>query len=141
MKFSQEDEERMRTVASSSSSRLEKIVLQGNDSIIFEVDKALAEALLLSKVPGNILAKVIEYCKHVVFVTELVNDDKETLFRVLVVGDYLNIHSLLSLACEDVSYMIKHKDPEYIHRIFNITPDFSLEEEEKMRKENPRASN
>ncbi|KAI5673379.1 hypothetical protein M9H77_13743 [Catharanthus roseus] len=107
--------------------------------------------------PGNnkITFEVIEYYKRVVteplagendvdlnaFVSELVNNDEETLFGLLLAADYFNINGLLSVTCEDVLDMIKHKDPEHIRRIFNITLDFSLEEEENMRKENPWAFN
>ncbi|KAI5650295.1 hypothetical protein M9H77_36300 [Catharanthus roseus] len=87
---------------------------------------ASRDPIFLPKVHGNTLAKVLEYCKHVVtqppsdendidlkaFVSGLVNDHEETLFRLL------------------------HKDLEYICRIFNITPDFFSEEEEKMQREN-----
>ncbi|KAI5652518.1 hypothetical protein M9H77_29705 [Catharanthus roseus] len=111
--------------------------------------------ILLSKVHGNILAKVLEYCKSVVtqppadenhvdlkaFVSVLVNDHEEAVFGLLVAVDYLDIKSLLSLVCEDVSDMIKRKDLEHIRRIFNITQDFSPEEEEQKRRENPWAFN
>ncbi|KAI5661885.1 hypothetical protein M9H77_21208 [Catharanthus roseus] len=115
-------------MASTSSSRSEKIVLQVSDGIIFEVDKAVANLasrglILLPKVPSNILAKVIEYCKRVItqqltsgnnidlkaFVSELVNDDEKTLFGLLVAADYLDINGLLSFTCEDVLDMIKCK--------------------------------
>ncbi|KAI5681968.1 hypothetical protein M9H77_03196 [Catharanthus roseus] len=91
--------------------------------------------ILLPKVPSNILAKVIEYCKRVVtqpsasendvnlkaFVFALVNDDEETLFGLLVATNYLNINGLFSLSCEDVLDMSEH-----IHRIFSIMLDFFL---------------
>ncbi|KAI5678639.1 hypothetical protein M9H77_09589 [Catharanthus roseus] len=84
--------------------------------------------ILLLKVSSNILAKNDIDIKA--FVSELVNDDEETLFGLLVAANYLDINGLLFLACEDVSDMD-----------FNITPDFSLEEEGKMRRENPWAFN
>ncbi|KAI5672884.1 hypothetical protein M9H77_13248 [Catharanthus roseus] len=58
----------------------EKIVLQGSNGVIFEeheavakqsimikymIEGSLARHILLPKVPGNILEKVIEYCKYV----------------------------------------------------------------------------
>ncbi|KAI5663152.1 hypothetical protein M9H77_22475 [Catharanthus roseus] len=142
-KFSAKDEERMR----------KKIVLQGSENITFEVDDAVAKQsvkikhmiedslasrglILLPKVPCYILAKVIEYCKHMAFVSTLVNDDVETLFELLVAADYLDINDLLSFACEDVLDMIKCKDPTHICRLFNITTKFFPEEEERMRTAN-----
>ncbi|KAI5649240.1 hypothetical protein M9H77_35245 [Catharanthus roseus] len=63
------------------------------------------DPVVISNVSGNILAKIILYCKHVVtqpptsdndielkvFVSKLVNDDEQTLFGLLVGADYLNI--------------------------------------------------
>ncbi|KAI5667095.1 hypothetical protein M9H77_16948 [Catharanthus roseus] len=81
---------------------------------------------------------IVEYCKCVVtqspssdndvelkaFVSELVNDDEQILFRLLVAVDYLAIKGLLSLACEEFLYFSKRKDPTHIRRLFNITLEF-----------------
>ncbi|KAI5680462.1 hypothetical protein M9H77_01689 [Catharanthus roseus] len=100
-------------MASSSLSRLEKIVLQDRDSITFEIDELVAKQsvtikhmiedilanrgpILLSKIPSNILVKVIDYCK-----------------------------CIFTQPPTDVLDMIKRKDPEHICKIFNITLDFS----------------
>ncbi|KAI5675961.1 hypothetical protein M9H77_06911 [Catharanthus roseus] len=91
---------------------------------------------LLPKVLGNILAKVLKYYKRVV-----TQPPTETLFGLFVTTDYLDIKGLLSLTCKDVFDMTKRKDPEHIRKIFNITPDFSPKEEEKIRRENPWAFN
>ncbi|KAI5667146.1 hypothetical protein M9H77_16999 [Catharanthus roseus] len=92
----------------------EKNVLQGSDGNTFEVDDTVAKQsitikhmiedslasrgpILLAKVLGNILVKVLEYCKCVVtqpstgdinvdlkaFVSGLVNDNEETLCWLL----------------------------------------------------------
>ncbi|KAI5676074.1 hypothetical protein M9H77_07024 [Catharanthus roseus] len=88
--------------------------------------------ILLTKVLGNILVKVLEYCKRVVtqppasennvdlkaFVSVLVNNYEETLFELLVAANNLDKKGLLSLACEDVLDMINCKDLEHIHKIF-----------------------
>ncbi|KAI5657583.1 hypothetical protein M9H77_26376 [Catharanthus roseus] len=114
-----------------------KIILQGGDGIIFEVDEAVAKQfvtikhmiedsltsrgpILLPKVPDNILTKFIEYCMW------LLNHPP----TVGCCG--LPQHKWpLPLACEDVLDMIKRKDPKHIHKIFNITSDVSPEEEER----------
>ncbi|KAI5664153.1 hypothetical protein M9H77_23476 [Catharanthus roseus] len=97
----------------------------------------------------------VEYYKHVVsqppssednvelkaFVSELVNEDEKTLFGLLVAADYLAIKGLLSLACEEVLYLIKSKYLAHISRLSNITPKFSPEEEERIRSANPWAFN
>ncbi|KAI5680915.1 hypothetical protein M9H77_02142 [Catharanthus roseus] len=111
--------------------------------------------VVIPNISSNILAKIIEYCKRVVtqppwgendvelktFVLELVNDDNQTLFGLLVATDYLDIKGFLSLGCENVLDMIKRKNSENIRRLFNITPEVSPEEEERMRSTNPWAFN
>lgn len=105
-------------MASSSLSRSKRIVLQDSEGFTLEVDKEVAKKsvtikhmtedslasrgpILLSKVPGNILAKVTEYYKRVVtqplagendvdlkiFVSALDNEDEKTMFRLLVAAD------------------------------------------------------
>ncbi|KAI5672072.1 hypothetical protein M9H77_12436 [Catharanthus roseus] len=102
--------------------------------------------VIIPNVSDDILAKIVNYYKRVVtqppfgennielkaFVLELVKDDEETQFGLLVTADYLDIKGLLSLACENILDMIKHKDPVHIHRIFNIRSEFTPEEEERM---------
>lgn len=51
-------------------------------------------------------------------------------------ADYLNIKSLLDLSCKSVAKMIAGKSPEEVREIFDITNDFTREEEEKVRREN-----
>ncbi|KAI5677241.1 hypothetical protein M9H77_08191 [Catharanthus roseus] len=58
--------------------------------------------ILLTKVPGNILAKVLEHYKRVVTQPPAGgNDHEKSMFRLLVVAD-LDIKVLLSLDCEDI---------------------------------------
>merc|ERR1712023_235015 len=101
------------------------------------------------------LAKVIEYCtSHVdakaaaadkgskgdddtkAWDTEFVKVDQGTLFELILAANYLNIKSLLDLTCLTVANMIKGKTPEEIRKTFDITNDFTPEEEEEVRKEN-----
>jgi hypothetical protein len=51
-------------------------------------------------------------------------------------ANYLDIKGLLDLTCQTVADMMKGKSVEEIRKIFNITNDFTPEEEEKVRKEN-----
>ncbi|KAI5672071.1 hypothetical protein M9H77_12435 [Catharanthus roseus] len=88
-------------MASSSSSRSEKIILQGSDDITFEVDEVVAKQsimikhtikdrlasrgpILLPKVLGNILVKVIEYYKGVV--TQPSSSENDIDLKVFVSG-------------------------------------------------------
>jgi S-phase kinase-associated protein 1 len=48
----------------------------------------------------------------------------------------MDIKPLLDLTCASVASMIKGKSPEDIRQTFNITNDFSPEEEAQVREEN-----
>ncbi|KAN0102616.1 Cullin repeat-like-containing domain protein [Hyaloscypha variabilis] len=62
--------------------------------------------------------------------------DQEMLFEIILAANYLDIIPLLSLAYKTVANMIKGKSPEEIRRTFNITNDFTPEEDEQIRREN-----
>ncbi|KAI5680463.1 hypothetical protein M9H77_01690 [Catharanthus roseus] len=82
---------------------------------------------------------IFDYCKRLVtqppsgdndveikaFILELVNDNKQTLFGLLVAMNYVALKGILSLARVQVLYDIKRKDPVHICWIFNITVTFS----------------
>lgn len=51
-------------------------------------------------------------------------------------ANYLDIKPLLDVGCKTVANMIKGKSPEEIRKTFNITNDFTPEEEEQIRREN-----
>ncbi|GMP39475.1 hypothetical protein CsSME_00010293 [Camellia sinensis var. sinensis] len=105
----------------------------------------------LPNVTGKILAMVIEYCKRHVdsstfddkiaedelknFDTEFVKVDHGTLFDLILAANYLNVKSLLDLTCQTVADKIKGKTPEELNKMFNITPVFTPEEEELVRRE------
>lgn len=72
--------------------------------------------------------------------TDLVKDDQEEnhelLVHVIMGANFLNIKDLLDLTCACIANMIRGKSPEEIRRLFNITNDFTPEEEERIREEN-----
>ncbi|KAL6183663.1 PREDICTED: SKP1-like protein 1A [Fragaria vesca subsp. vesca] len=146
---------------SSTSSEKKMITLQSADGEPFEIEEVVAlesqtikhmveddcaeNAIPLPNVKGAILAKVIEYCKkHVedagedlkAWDAEYVNVDQNVLFDLILAANYLNIKGLLDLTCQKVADMIKGKTPEEIRTLFNITNDFTPEEEEEVRREN-----
>jgi S-phase kinase-associated protein 1 len=53
------------------------------------------------------------------FVDEL---DQEVLFELVLAANYMDVKSLLDLACAKVASMIKGKTPEEIRTTFNLTP-------------------
>ncbi|EFY90756.1 SCF complex subunit Skp1 [Metarhizium acridum CQMa 102] len=62
--------------------------------------------------------------------------DQEMLFEIILAANYLDIKPLLDVGCKTVANMIKGKSPEEIRKTFNITNDFTPEEEEQIRREN-----
>ncbi|KAF5181057.1 Skp1-like protein [Thalictrum thalictroides] len=145
------------------------ITLKSSDNQEFEVEEVVAcesetiknmieddcykEGIPLPNVTGNILAKVIEYCKK--HVEEGVSDkdkkkwdeeftknmDQQRLFELILAANYLNIKKLMDVTCQAVADSIKDCSPEEIRTMFNITNDFTQEEEEQVRKENQWAFN
>lgn len=49
----------------------------------------------------------------------------------------MDIKPLLDLTCAKVASMIKGRTPDEIRKIFNISSDFTPEEEIKVRADNP----
>ncbi len=112
----------------------------------------------LPNVKAAVLKKVIEFCTHynsepmdeiekplkssnmsqVVqqWYADYVNVDQALLFELILAANYMDIKPLLDLTCATVASMIKGKTPEEIRRTFNITNDFSPEEEAQVREEN-----
>ncbi|KAI9864959.1 MAG: hypothetical protein M1824_004057 [Vezdaea acicularis] len=62
--------------------------------------------------------------------------DQEMLFEIILASNYLDIKALLDVGCKTVANMIKGKSPEEIRKTFNITNDFTPEEEDQIRREN-----
>ncbi len=112
----------------------------------------------LPNVKGAILKKVIAYMEYHVtkpakeiekplkssemtdvveaWDAHFVNVPQDILFELILAANYMDIKSLLDLTCAKVASMIKGKSPEQIRILFNITNDFSPEEEEAVREEN-----
>lgn len=62
--------------------------------------------------------------------------ESEKLFEVTNAANFLDIKPLLDLTCAKLGSMIKGRSPEEIRRQFNITNDFTPEEEAQVRQEN-----
>ena len=58
-------------------------------------------------------------------------------FRFVQAANYLHIKNVFDLTCQNVENILKGVTPEEIRKSFNIKNDFSLEEEEEIRHENP----
>ncbi|WAQ88480.1 hypothetical protein PtA15_9A607 [Puccinia triticina] len=112
----------------------------------------------LPNVSASVLKKVIEWCEHHKkdpepstedpddarkrateisdWDTKFINVDQEMLFEIILAANYLDIKPLLDVGCKSVANMIKGKQPDEIRKLFNITNDFTPEEEAQIKKEN-----
>ncbi|KAK2628533.1 hypothetical protein QTJ16_001636 [Diplocarpon rosae] len=121
-------------------------------------DAALNTDVPIPNVNEQVLKKVIEWCEHHKSDPAALADDdsdsrkkttdieewdqkfmqvdQEMLFEIILASNYLDIKPLLDVGCKTVANMIKGKSPEEIRKTFNITNDFTPEEEEQIRREN-----
>ena len=124
----------------------------------FTSDNLPEEPVLIMEVKEDILKKIIEWCEHHKNDPSTKDDDKsdirsktldisewdqnfmkvdqETLFGIIMGANFMEIKPLLDTGCKTVANMIKGKTPDEIRKTFNITNDFTREEEEQIRKEN-----
>ncbi|KAI1187221.1 E3 ubiquitin ligase complex SCF subunit scon-3 [Nemania serpens] len=118
----------------------------------------LDQVVPIPNVTESVLRKVIEWCEHHRNDPPSTNEDEsdnrkkttdieewdqkfmqvdqEMLFEIILASNYLDIKPLLDVGCKTVANMIKGKSPEEIRKTFNITNDFTPEEEEQIRREN-----
>jgi S-phase kinase-associated protein 1 len=122
-------------------------------------DTGSDEEIPLPNVKSGVLQKVIDYCKHHKdspaeeiqkplkshlllecgvsdWDHDFVSIEQEVLFELILAANYLDIKCLLDLTCAKVASMIKGKTPEEIRQQFNISNDFTPEEEAQVREEN-----
>ncbi|KAI0007793.1 E3 ubiquitin ligase SCF complex, Skp subunit [Xylariaceae sp. FL0662B] len=119
---------------------------------------AEGQTIPIPNVTESVLRKVIEWCEHHRHDPPATNEDEsdhrkkttdidewdqkfmqvdqEMLFEIILASNYLDIKALLDVGCKTVANMIKGKSPEEIRKTFNITNDFTPEEEEQIRREN-----
>jgi len=70
------------------------------------------------------------------FDAKFVDDiDQDTLFKLLLAANYMDVKSLLGLICAKVASMMKGKTADQIRKTFNIRGEFTPEEEEEIRKD------
>ncbi|ORY69765.1 Skp1 family, dimerization domain-containing protein [Pseudomassariella vexata] len=121
-------------------------------------EAALGQTIPIPNVTEPVLRKVVEWCEHhrndppstadeesdnrkktteiEEWDQKFMQVDQEMLFEIILASNYLDIKPLLDVGCKTVANMIKGKSPEEIRKTFNITNDFTPEEEEQIRREN-----
>jgi S-phase kinase-associated protein 1 len=112
----------------------------------------------LPNVSANVLSKVIEFCKHYQeeamtsiqtplksskledlvqqWYADFVKIEKNMLFDLVAAANFMDIKPLLDLTCLAVSILIKGKSAVELREMFNISSDFSPEEDAQIKKEN-----
>ena len=63
--------------------------------------------------------------------------DQTMLMELILAADFMRIAALLKMCCQVVASMLPGKTPDQLRKLFNIKNDFTAEEEEQMRRENP----
>ncbi|TYZ67967.1 hypothetical protein PybrP1_011875 [[Pythium] brassicae (nom. inval.)] len=127
-------------------------------TLISDEEDDEVQEIPLPNVKSTVLSKVIEFCSHhhnnpmreiekplkssdmhdVVsdWDANFVDIEQDILFELILAANYMDIKSLLDLACAKVASMIKGKTPQEIRETFNIVNDFTPEEESQIREEN-----
>jgi len=112
----------------------------------------------LPNVRDAVLTKVIEYCTHYKEETmtpiqtplksskiedlvqpwyaSFVKVEQVLLFELVTAANFMDIKPLLDLTCLAVAILIKGKKASELRTMFNISNDFSPEEEAQVREEN-----
>lgn len=120
-------------------------------------DSSETEEIPIEQVTGTILAKVIDYLKHIAEqpptkiekplkgeFNECVNDwecsfcdlENEQLFDVMMAANFMEVKPLLNLMCAKVASKIKGKNPDEAREAVGVVNDFEPEEYAKLYEEN-----
>jgi S-phase kinase-associated protein 1 len=161
--MSEADKQPKITLLSNDGARLDVDVKVAEKSVLIKnmIDDLGGEAVTDIPIPNvneQVLKKVIEWCEHhktdpaapidddsdsrkkttdiEEWDQKFMQVDQEMLFEIILASNYLDIKPLLDVGCKTVANMIKGKSPEEIRKTFNITNDFTPEEEEQIRREN-----
>lgn len=127
-------------------------------NMLDDLGEAAGTEVPIPNVNESVLKKVIEWCEHhkndppaaaeddsdnrkkttdiEEWDQKFMQVDQEMLFEIILASNYLDIKPLLDVGCKTVANMIKGKSPEEIRKTFNITNDFTPEEEDQIRREN-----
>ncbi|KAL3613942.1 hypothetical protein CASFOL_042016 [Castilleja foliolosa] len=141
-------------------------LIEVEDSIIIEaqtiknmIEDGYADNVIpIPKVKSEVLAKVIEYCRHHAaarpsdegdetvdkkavedeldkYDKKFVKIDQEMIFEIILAANYLNIKSLIDLMCDAVANKMVYLSMEEVRKMFGQVNDLSPEEEEAIRTE------
>jgi len=127
-------------------------------------DEEIDREIPLPNVKDSVLTKVIEYCTHHTTVeamtqiqtplksskiedlvqpwyADFVKIEQSILFELVTAANFMDIKPLLDLTCLAVSVAIKGKSASELRSIFNISDEFTPEEEAQVREESQWSAN
>lgn len=132
------------------SNMVSGLIEEDNSDTVIEVP--------IPNVSSKVLEKVIEFCTHYQkepmmavstplksskiedivqpWYVNFVTLDQAMLFELVTAANYMDIKPLLDLTCLAVAVYIKGKSAEELRSIFNLSDDFTPEEEAQLREEN-----
>lgn len=138
--------------------KLSKLV----ENTVEEDDGDIEIDIPLPNVRTDVLKKVIEYCTHYEEeamtpikvplksnkIDETVQEwyakfcdvERAMLFELVTAANFMDIKPLLDLTCYAVAVLIMGKSADEMRKIFNISADFSPDEEHQVHQENKWAS-
>ncbi|KAK4361487.1 hypothetical protein RND71_020439 [Anisodus tanguticus] len=152
----------MASSSSSSKTGLKKMLtLKSSDGDEFELEESIViqcqtikhmvedgfSLIPLQNVDTKTLTKIIEYMKKHAEKTEsnkeeIKNFNKEFVkgsfddqFELVSAANYLHINGLMDLLCQSIADRINNKSVRAVREIFNISNDYTPDEEEKVRDE------
>ena len=125
---------------------------------VLDVIEAYAGDDLSTNLSSEVITKVLDFCGHLKaepigeiakplkkaslagvvpkFYVDFLAANDALLPELLKAADELDIKPLLDLTCFAVAVLIKGKSAEEIRKIFNISSDFTPEDEAQVREEN-----
>ncbi|CAG8958355.1 hypothetical protein HYFRA_00011032 [Hymenoscyphus fraxineus] len=136
---------------------VDKDAISGRSSLISDLladlDEAAAEyPIPISKVKGDILKKVVEWCEHhkddasepqnlagkkvSTWDQEFFNNEDDVTFDIILAANFLEIKGLLHLGVKLVANQIRGLNAQQIREKFGLEDDLTPEEKDRIRREN-----
>jgi S-phase kinase-associated protein 1 len=81
-------------------------------------------------------SEILQECGVSDYDANFVDVDNDTLFKIILAANFLDISQLLELTCAKLAALMKGKTAEEIRGQFGIPNDFTPEEEEQIKEEN-----
>jgi len=108
------------------SSKVIKYIIQFMENYVADPMKDIEKPL-----KSTVMKEVVQE-----WYAEFVEGADKDMFELILGANFMDIKPLLELTCAYTASKIKGKSPEEIRKIFDVTNDFTPEEEAQIREEN-----